>query len=553
MSLLPAIPRDPRARLRLLSLWFALFAVVIALVETTISRPEPLALRITGLSAAILLGIWLSVGYRRGRFPEFSAPLEAILLTAVAAASSLPLRAMGLYLTTLMLRSLYLSRREFWTVPVFYAIARVLGIALTQQPAPYGPFSTTVAVQAIGLTIVCAILYLLMQALEGQTRAEAQLREAQKMEAVGQLAGGIAHDFNNLLTVIGGHVFMIEQHTTLGPTAMKHLDGIMETAERAGALTRQLLAFGGRQLLHPKTIDLNVVVRDSARLLGPAIGERIRIVVDLDPDLQRVHADVGQIEQVLLNLGINARDAMPHGGTIYIATSNVETPAGTRARVTFEDTGVGMDAETLARVFEPFFTTKRGGRGTGLGLATAYGIIKQSAGDISAVSNPGKGSTFTITLPVVPHGVPENAEHRPSARQGTSRPLGVTRVLLVEDDDGVRDFAREVLTRAGVRVAIASDGAEGVAIARAHGYEFDLIVTDIVMPEVNGPQMVARIREGRPDIPVLFVTGWADNAVTREDMQPGKEGLIEKPFTAQALRDAIQRLVAGRVEKPALI
>jgi two-component system cell cycle sensor histidine kinase/response regulator CckA len=342
---------------------------------------------------------------------------------------------------------------------------------------------------------------------------------------------------------------MIEQHATLGPTATKHLDGIMETAERAGSLTRQLLAFGGRQLLHPKTIDLNVVVRDSVRLIGPAIGERIRVVIDLDPELERVHADVGQIEQVLLNLGLNARDAMPHGGTIYIATSNVDTPAGTQARVTFEDTGTGMDEATVARVFEPFFTTKRGGRGTGLGLATAYGIIKQSAGDIAAASTPGKGSKFTILLPAVPHAAAENAPYRSPTRHGLSRPLGVSRVLLVEDNEGVRNFAREVLTRAGVKVAVASDGAEGIAVARAQGYEVDMIVTDIVMPELSGPQMVARIREARPELPVLFVTGWADDAVTREDMQMGREALIEKPFTAQALRDAIQTLAAGRVEK----
>jgi nitrogen-specific signal transduction histidine kinase/ActR/RegA family two-component response regulator len=403
--------------------------------------------------------------------------------------------------------------------------------------------------QTIGLAIIGAMLFTLLQAMEGQARAEAQLREAQKMEAVGQLAGGVAHDFNNLLTVIGGHVFMLEQIGQLGPGATKHLDGITKTTERAGSLTRQLLAFGRRQVLHPTVVDLNAVVRDAAQLLAPVVGERIEVVTILEPALAPVHADVGQLEQVLLNLGLNARDAMPNGGTLRITTSNVDAPEGPQVRVTFEDCGVGMDAKTMARVFEPFFTTKSGGRGTGLGLATAYGIIKQSSGDLTVVSTPGHGSTFTIILPAA------RTQSVPAVRVGEgapaiARPLGIARVLLVEDNDGVRDFAREVLTRSGVTVSVASDGAEGLEVARRSGYAFDLIVTDIVMPGLSGTQMIERLREVRPEIPVLFMPGYADDPITRQDLQAGREALIEKPFSARALREAIQAITAARQDQP---
>jgi two-component system, cell cycle sensor histidine kinase and response regulator CckA len=343
---------------------------------------------------------------------------------------------------------------------------------------------------------------------------------------------------------------MLEQVGQMGPAATKHLDGITQTAERAGSLTRQLLAFGRRQVLHPTTVDLNAVVRDAARLLAPVVGERIELVTVLEPALAPVHADVGQLEQVLLNLGLNARDAMPDGGALCITTANADGPAGPHVRVTFEDCGVGMDAKTMARVFEPFFTTKSGGRGTGLGLATAYGIIKQSSGDLTVASTPGKGSVFTVTLPVASD-APAATVKAGAGAPSTSRSLGVARVLLVEDNEGVRDFAREVLTRSGAEVAIAVNGADGLEVARKNGYAFDLVVTDIVMPEMSGTQMVERLREVRPELRVLFMTGYADDPITRTELVAERETLIEKPFSARVFREAIQSLTAAAMEAPA--
>lgn len=541
MALLPTIPRDPLARLRLMSLWFAMFAISVDVVATSVSRLPSTPVRVTGVAAALVLFAWVVRGYKRQRFPEWTTPLEAVLLAAITAAASLPIRAMGVYLAVVMLRALYVSRREFWLLPVSYGIARAVGIALTPAPAPYDALSLTVFFQFIGLLFISGILFVLMQALEAQARAETHLREAQKMHAVGQLAGGIAHDFNNLLTVIGGHVYMLERATPETPERTKHLDGITHTVERAGSLTRQLLAFGRRQVLHPTLVDLNAVVRSAARLLEPVVGERVRLEIDLEEDLPSVKADVGQLEQVLLNLGLNARDAMPMGGTLRIVTSSVGAHGQGQARVAFADTGVGMDADTVAHVFEPFFTTKRGGRGTGLGLATAYGIIKQSGGDIEVTSAPGKGSTFTVALPTVeaPR-APARVEGMPTIPTG----LKVKRALVVEDADGVREFVRAALTSAGATVFAAVDGTDGLAVARAEGYAFDLVISDVVMPGLSGPQMVERLRDARPDLPVLFITGYADDALGREELKAGRTGLLEKPFTVRALLEAAHAVVS---------
>jgi signal transduction histidine kinase/CheY-like chemotaxis protein len=541
MALLPTIPREPLARLRLMSLWFAMFAIGVDVVAAAVSRLASAPVRALGASASLILLAWVVRGYKRQRFPEWTTPAEAVLLVAITAAASLPIRAMGVYLAVVMLRALYLSRREFWLLPLSYGVARAVGIALTPDPAPYGPLSLTVFFQFLGLLFISGILFVLMQALEAQARAEVQLREAQKMHAVGQLAGGIAHDFNNLLTVIGGHVYMLERATPDTPERTKHLDGITHTVERAGSLTRQLLAFGRRQVLHPTLVDLNAVVRSAARLLEPVVGERVRLELDLEDDLPSVKADVGQLEQVLLNLGLNARDAMPMGGTLRIATISMGGGGARKAQVAFADTGVGMDSETAAHVFEPFFTTKRGGRGTGLGLATAYGIVKQSGGDIDVVSALGKGSTFTISLPVVEAArAPVRIEGVPLIPSG----LRVKRALVVEDADGVREFVRVALMGAGVAVSTAVDGAEGLLVARAEGYAFDLVISDIVMPGLSGPQMVERLREARPELPVLFITGYANDELAREELRSGRTGLIEKPFSVRVLLDAVQAVVS---------
>jgi signal transduction histidine kinase len=543
MPFLPPVPRDPPARLRLLTLWFTLVAMTLDAAELSVGRLASGSARLIGILSLAALVWWAWRGYRRSGFPEWTTPLEAVLLAAVTAGSSMPLRSMGVFLALVMFRAVYVSRREIYLLPVAYGIARVIGIALTARPAPYEALSLTVLFQFIGLVFVAGILFMLMQAFEAQARAEAQLREAQKMEAVGQLAGGVAHDFNNLLTVIGGHVFMLENGPELDREVRRQITGITQATERAGLLTRQLLAFGGRQMMHPRVVDANRVVRDAVRLLDPVVGERISIVMELDERVLAMKADVGQLEQVLINLGLNARDAMPDGGRLTITTFLFGQNGDRRIVIRFADSGTGMDAATAAHVFEPFFTTKRAGRGTGLGLATAYGIVRQSGGDIKVESAPGKGSVFTISLPASSEGAIVDEEILAAA--GVPGPLSVKRVLLVEDDEGVRNFAREVLERSGVRVSVARDGAEGLSVAREASYAFDLVVTDVVMPNMNGRQMVDRMREFAPAMPVLFMTGYADNAITRAELSPSFERLIEKPFSARTLRSTIETLTAS--------
>jgi signal transduction histidine kinase/ActR/RegA family two-component response regulator len=374
-----------------------------------------------------------------------------------------------------------------------------------------------------------------------------QLQQSQKMEAVGQLAGGIAHDFNNLLTVIGGHVYMLDQKLGRSEATERHLGGITKTTERAAQLTKQLLAFSRKQILQPTVINLNVVVDDVVEMIRPAIGEQVQVVTSLDPLLSPVIADAGQISQVLVNLAINARDAMPQGGTLSIRTSNttiaadadsavIGLPPADYVKIVVRDTGVGMDAATLERAFEPFFTTKPPGSGTGLGLATVYGIVKQSLGDIRASSAPGEGSAFTILLPAakrpadVPAAVYTSGEH--------SRVEGERNVLLVEDDDGVRDFAREVLLQAGYRVREARNGLDGLDVAGAGG-PIDLVVTDIVMPRMGGRAMVDILRRDRPDLRVLYMTGYTDDAQMIGELRATDARLLEKPFTARGLARAV--------------
>ena len=405
-----------------------------------------------------------------------------------------------------------------------------------------------------------------------------RLRHAQKMEAVGQLAGGVAHDFNNLLTVIGGHVYMLE--STIGrddPAVVRHLDGISQAADRAAALTRQLLAFGRKQLLSPRLLDLNAVVDEVLHLVRPALGEQITIVTHLDPGLEPILADAGQIGQVLMNLALNARDAISAQrdgrGRLTIETANATVaewgPAGAGdatptlapgeyVRLTVRDTGIGMGPQTLARAFEPFFTTKPHGQGTGLGLATVYGIVKQSFGDVQVESAPGSGSTFTIHLPVASadRGAPPvrsgvqlvNAASPVWSGAPPRRDLGV---LLVEDDDGVREFAATVLAGAGHHVYTARHGLEALDRVRECGSAIQLLVTDVVMPEMGGPRLVEQLRQSRRDLPVLYVTGYSDDARVREELKAAGARLLEKPFTAQALVDAVAVLADESVRRVA--
>jgi two-component system cell cycle sensor histidine kinase/response regulator CckA len=407
---------------------------------------------------------------------------------------------------------------------------------------------------------------------------EDRLRQAQKMEAVGQLAGGVAHDFNNLLTVIGGHVFMLEQASgdnsakpgEPDPRSAKHLAGITRATDRAASLTRQLLAFGRKQLLSPTLLDVNAVVEETLHMMRPAVGERVEISTRLDPNLRAVYADAGQLGQVLVNLALNARDAMQptNGGTLTIETANailadrsearsadaisgaVESglSAGNYVRLTVRDTGTGMDAATLSRAFEPFFTTKPPGRGTGLGLASVYGIVKQSFGDIQAESAPGVGSTFTIHLPA--------AERRRVPRNDTLDDAGAVAwtgvaaaprsphrgVLLVEDNGAVRAFAAEVLSQAGYEVRSARHGVEALELMRKYESSIDVVVTDVVMPEMGGRPLVEQLRKRRPQLPVLYITAYTDDASMIDEVKATGARLLEKPFTASQLAEAVASL-----------
>ena len=382
---------------------------------------------------------------------------------------------------------------------------------------------------------------------------EERLREAQKMEAVGELAAGIAHDFNNLLMVIVGHTFMVNAKGPQSPILDEHMAGIRHAIDRASGVIRQLLAFGRRQRLEPSVMNLNTLVDDVVRMISPSLSEDIEVVTHLDPLVAPVLADAGQVGQVVVNLALNARDAMPDGGQLLVASDNVTLnhdgdlahrttlPPGDYVRLIVRDSGAGMDSATLARIFEPFFTTKSAGKGTGLGLATAYGIVKQSSGDIWADSSPGKGTTFTLLFPIAARETSKSVATE--TRTNLRRPNEPVRVLLVEDDAAVRQFVRDALGGMRFDVTTAPDGAAALAVAEARCDAIDVVVTDIVMPNMNGPQMMEHLRRRVGNLPVVYMTGYAD-AVELDAATSGvQSALLEKPFAIEDLTDAIERVL----------
>jgi two-component system cell cycle sensor histidine kinase/response regulator CckA len=382
---------------------------------------------------------------------------------------------------------------------------------------------------------------------------EEQLRQAQKMEAVGQLAGGVAHDFNNLLTAIIGNAELLLRTIDLEDRRRLDVLEINRAAHRAATLTRQLLAFSRKQVLRPRIVDLNDVVTELTAMLRRVIGEHVELRLQLEPRLGRVLADPGQLEQVITNLALNARDAMPSGGTLTIRTANLDAAdvapsspessvlLGPLVELSVSDDGVGMDERTQARLFEPFFTTKALGRGTGLGLATVYGIVRQSGGHIRVSTRLHHGSTFTIYLPMA-EGLPE-----PGAKAGgwTDMPRGTGTVLVVEDEDAVRYLACRVLRENGYRVLEAGDPAAALLIVRTEGQPVDLLVTDIVMPGMSGPALAEQLVARWPDLKVLYITGYAQEAIERQGALPAGGALLEKPFTAPQLADSVRRALAN--------
>jgi signal transduction histidine kinase len=394
-----------------------------------------------------------------------------------------------------------------------------------------------------------------LQKNEAQKRElEDQLRQSQKMEALGRLAGGVAHDFNNLLTVIKGHSELILDRMTPGDPVLMSGQQIRKAADRAATLTRQMLAFSRRQALQPKVLNVNAVVEDIGKLLKRLIPEDIEVIFREEESLGRVKADASQLEQVLLNLTVNARDAMPQGGKLTIETHNVTVDAElARTRPSVElgdyvelvviDTGTGMDAETKAHIFEPFFTTKETSKGTGLGLSTVYGVVKQTGGFIWVDTEPGAGSKFEIYLPRVN----EKLEPDVVLQNSPARKAALRTVLLVEDEAEVRAVAREFLTSAGYRVLTAEDGERALQIAE-HDSTIDILVTDVVMPRMRGPELAKRLMRLRPGLKVVYVSGYVQPGETEGDFLNGAF-FLAKPFS----REMLVNLVGEALRKPALV
>jgi two-component system, cell cycle sensor histidine kinase and response regulator CckA len=375
-------------------------------------------------------------------------------------------------------------------------------------------------------------------------RSQEQLLHAQKMEAVGRLAGGIAHDFNNLMTVILGHTEILGEALPEGDPARADLEDVKVAGERAAALTRQLLAFSRQQVLAPKVVSMNDVIAGTHKLLSRVIGEDVELRTIESTTAQPVCVDRGQIEQVLMNLAVNARDAMPRGGTLTLEISSTELDgsqlnlkAGHYTTVAVTDTGHGMNELTKARIFEPFFTTKAPGKGTGLGLSTVFGIVRQSGGAVAVDSEPGKGATFTLYFPVA------SADRTTSARvPRPALPRGTESVLLVEDEEGVRSLVRKALSRSGYRVLEASDGEQALRVAEEHSGEIDLLLSDVVMPRMSGGELLAKVAVARPRMKVLFMSGYTDDTIIHHGIDRDF-AFIQKPVTSDQLMRKIRSVL----------
>jgi PAS domain S-box-containing protein len=395
------------------------------------------------------------------------------------------------------------------------------------------------------------------EAEKALVKREEHLRQAQKMEAIGRLAGGIAHDFNNLLTAVLGYSDLLLDDLTGGDAPIEHVNEIKRAAEKAASLTDQLLAFSRRKILQPKILDLAAIVADFQKMLRRLLDERIKVVVGSTPDLWRVRVDPGEITRVLMNLCLNARDAMPDGGTLSVQTTNVtleasdshapDLGAGQYVMLAVRDIGIGMDPEMQGHVFEPFFTTKETGKGTGLGLPTVLGIVEQSGGAIWCNSEPGQGTTFKVLLPAVVE-APDRAE--PPTRGLVKAPKGSAEVvLLVEDEDMVRRLARSVLEKSGYVVLESSNGLEGVKLCEAHPGPIHLLLSDVVMPELGGRELAERAAMMRPDMKVIFMSGHTQDVLVREGIKRGTP-YLQKPFTTTKLARKVRGVLDSQADSP---
>jgi signal transduction histidine kinase len=380
-----------------------------------------------------------------------------------------------------------------------------------------------------------------------QKRLEQQLAQSQKMEAIGLLAGGVAHDFNNLLAVISSYGELVFNDLAESDPARDDVGEMLEAARRASGLTRQLLAFSRRQVVEPKVLDLNAAVADSEKLLGRLLGEDVELTTDLAPSLGRVKGDPSQIEQIVLNLSVNARDAMPEGGTLVITTANVElddayaaahpgVEVGDYVALSVKDSGCGMDAATVARIFEPFFTTKEVGKGTGLGLSTVYGIVSQAGGHVEVKSDIGLGTEFRIYLPRVD----ESAESERRERMASVPVHGPATILVVEDDEAVRRIASRILRQRGYEV-IECRSADDARTA-ASSTRIDLLLTDVVMPGVSGPKLAEELARALPGLRTLFMSGYPGAGPHHHSVEPNGP-LLTKPFTPASLAEKVREVL----------
>jgi two-component system cell cycle sensor histidine kinase/response regulator CckA len=386
---------------------------------------------------------------------------------------------------------------------------------------------------------------------DAQRRLERQLSESQKMEAIGKLAGGVAHDFNNMLTAILGYAGMIHEDAPPKSPTQQHALQIRRAAESAATLTQKLLAFSRRQVLHTNQVDFAAMLDNLVVLIRRVIGENITVSTHAEPGLWQILADPVQVEQSVLNLAINARDAMPNGGTLQITARNAPRPKGERrpdgdvkpgeyVQITVTDTGTGMDEATRARMFEPFFTTKPQGQGTGLGLSTVYGFVRQCGGYINVMSTPGEGTSLEVLLPRAPVARDLKVPTPGEAVTDGATP-GRECVLVVEDEEAVRHFALESLQRQGYHVIAAASGEEALHIASVHDGTIHLLLTDVVMPGIKGPELARRLRAMRPGLRVLLMSGYAADVVTGADLQDA--ALVAKPFSAASLARAVRNIL----------
>jgi two-component system cell cycle sensor histidine kinase/response regulator CckA len=384
---------------------------------------------------------------------------------------------------------------------------------------------------------------------------EAQLRMAGKMEAIGRLSGGIAHDFNNLLGVMIGYSQLLRRKLKSQADLSEYAEEIEKAGQRAASLTKQLLAFSRQQILTPTVLDLNALVRDMEKMIQRLLGEDIVVCIGVERALGAVKADRGQIEQVVMNLAVNARDAMPSGGTLYVETANREldelytrehpgSRPGRYVMLTVRDSGVGMDRETIAHIFEPFFTTKELGKGTGLGLATVYGIVKQSGGYIAVESSPGEGASFQIFLPRVDEAVTPVKE-APSVVPGAKR---YETILVAEDAEPLRRLTKSLLEGHGFAVLAARDGEEALGLAGRHSGRIDLLLTDVVMPGINGRVLAERLLRSRPETKILYMSGYTDSFIAGHGVLDQKTNLLHKPFTEETLLDRVGRALDAATE-----